>query len=60
MYLREAVPASARDLAVVSIKLSMVMGMIVSYVVGGIVSNKIYGECTGVTEHPWESPLLWR
>lgn len=44
MYLREAVPDNARDAAMMSIKLSMVMGMIVSYVVGGVIDTKLYGE----------------
>lgn len=48
MYLREIVPASVRDSAIVSIKLSMVMGMILSYIVGDLIDIKLYGE----PQHP--------
>lgn len=44
MYLREVVPKSARDKAMISIKLAMVMGMILSYVVGALIGVKLYGE----------------
>lgn len=33
-----------RDAATVSVKLSMVMGMIVSYIVGGVINNVLFGE----------------
>lgn len=44
MYLRETVTAHFRDAATVSVKLSMVMGMIVSYIIGGLIENVLYGE----------------
>lgn len=44
MYLREIVPPSARDSAMVSIKLSMVIGMVLSYIVGNLIDVKLYGE----------------
>lgn len=43
MYLREIVPPSARDSAMVSIKLSMVIGMVLSYIVGNLIDVKLYG-----------------
>ena len=44
MYLRETVTASFKDRATVSVKLSMVCGMIVSYIIGGILDNTLWGE----------------
>ena len=44
MYLRETVTASYKDAATVSVKLSMVCGMIVSYIVGGILTDPLLGE----------------
>ena len=44
MYLRETVTASHKDAATVSVKLSMVCGMIVSYIVGGILTNTLWGK----------------
>lgn len=44
MYLRETVTAAYKDAATVSVKLSMVVGMIVSYTVGAIVDDTLFGE----------------
>lgn len=44
MYLRETVAAEFKDAATVSVKLSMVVGMIVSYTVGAIVDDTLFGE----------------
>lgn len=44
MYLRETVTGPFKDAATVSVKLSMVIGVIVSYVVGGLLDNPMLGE----------------
>lgn len=44
MYLRETVAAAFKDAATVSVKLSMVVGMIISYTVGAIVDDTLFGE----------------
>eukprot|EP00903_Cladosiphon_okamuranus_P020012 g18382.t1 len=43
MYLRETVTGPFKDIATVSVKLSMVVGVIVSYVVGGLLGNAMLG-----------------
>ncbi|CAM9800570.1 unnamed protein product [Hapterophycus canaliculatus] len=44
MYLRETVTGPLRNAASVSVKLSMVVGVIISYIVGGLLSNPMVGE----------------
>lgn len=44
MYLRETIMGPFKNAATVSVKLSMVVGVIVSYVVGGLLSNPTQGE----------------
>lgn len=44
MYLRETVTGPFKDAATVSVKLAMVIGVIVSYVVGGLLGNPMLGE----------------
>ena len=44
MYLKETVTASFKDAATVSVKLSMVVGMITSYIVGAVIDTTVFGE----------------
>ncbi|CAN0421370.1 unnamed protein product, partial [Scytosiphon promiscuus] len=44
MYLRETVTGPLRNAATVSVKLSMVVGVIISYILGGLLSNPMIGE----------------
>lgn len=53
-------PASKKNMASISVKLSMVVGMIVSYIVGSVVSTKLYGEQRARTEEAWIPRLLPR
>ncbi|CAN0177923.1 unnamed protein product [Ascophyllum nodosum] len=43
MYLKETVTASFKDAATVSVKLSMVVGMITSYIVGAVIDTTVFG-----------------
>eukprot|EP00752_Nemacystus_decipiens_P018391 g16495.t1 len=43
MYLRETVTGPSKNAAIVSVKLSMVVGVIVSYVAGGLLNNPMLG-----------------
>jgi len=47
MYLRETVTGPLRNAATVSVKLSMVVGVIVSYILGGLLDNPTVGEGCG-------------
>ena len=44
MYLRETVTGPSKNAAIVSVKLAMVIGVIISYILGGLLDNPTFGE----------------
>lgn len=44
MYIRETLAPSFLDAGIVSVKLAMVFGIIVSYTVGSLLDNTLYGK----------------